>query len=1089
MANFELNVKLNGIEQSVSSIGELEQALAATNKQLSQVEENSKEFKFLENQASNLEKVLGALTTDANNFNKSLKGVDNTTKQLNNSFNSTAQAAAEISTTGQSVRQLNKDVQDAALTSQSLRAELRQIVQELQTLEPGSARFVELSARAGQLRDQITDTNEVVSQLAGNMVERLTRGITNTVQIGVAGFQAIAGATALFGVESEALQQTMVKLTALLNLSQALETFGGLDQKIELIKASFTSLFPAAQSAATATSAAAVATTAEGVAATGAAGATTAFGVALNALPLVAIITALGLLVAGLINYASGADEAKKIEEERKKKLEEEKQAIDGVVESTAKEGTELITLLARLKATNAGSKERNQLLQEINSNYGVGLQNLKDETAFQNQATDAIKQYIQQLKNKVALQLVQGQIEKLAAKELANMRELEQLQGNITLGQTLYNKNLGAEFALKQQNLQIGGIYQDQILKTTQYVYDFNNSQNLQAKADLDRSTNRKKQLEAENKSLQDQMMNLGAEAQKYANLLTNVFEKTTGGINKTSTSVDDAAKKQEDALADLLDFAQKTNDEEISLFRERVQRTTSRIDDLEFERDITLSKIIQEYEAQKKAIENNVKDEKKRAAALEVLERDFLKRKETANTSTNEKIDELNKQNYLKQEKYIAELIKANQTLQSEITYGNNNTADLFETLSIRINDATIRQLDLQLKSNDISQKDFIEKQNQKLKLQQENADLQLAITQKQATAEASVQIQEIVNYYDEVGKYTITKDEETGKYKVAINAETLSQIKADDKDALDAAAKEAELVEGVINQSAVNLNAEANNKMLAADIEYDTNREQNATQTDQEIFNSRMKMAENLLFIFQQLNDALGEIEAGITAKQEAETARQNELFAAGQQQRADALEAAYQADIAANNYTEDQKKLKREQTDKAIRQIQENTNAAVDASNRKLAEKQFKRQKALNIVSALINGAQAVMQGIAQFGPPPSPMGIAAIALAGIITAAQVAAISAQRFDGGSTGMPTSVSTPEVSTSTPSVASSPMASMGGGFTSFTATATGAPTGAGSTFTPFESGMQKVYVVESDISAAQNRVRVLENNSTFG
>ena len=54
----------------------------------------------------------------------------------------------------------------------SLKAQLRQMTNELAQLEPGSARFVELSNRAGELRDQIQDTNAVINSTAGSSVER-----------------------------------------------------------------------------------------------------------------------------------------------------------------------------------------------------------------------------------------------------------------------------------------------------------------------------------------------------------------------------------------------------------------------------------------------------------------------------------------------------------------------------------------------------------------------------------------------------------------------------------------------------------------------------------------------------------------------------------------------------------------------------------------------------------------------------------------------------------------------------------------------------------------------------------------------------
>ena len=82
--------------------------------------------------------------------------------------------------------------------------------------------------------------------------------------------------------------------------------------------------------------------------------------------------------------------------------------------------------------------------------------------------------------------------------------------------------------------------------------------------------------------------------------------------------------------------------------------------------------------------------------------------------------------------------------------------------------------------------------------------------------------------------------------------------------------------------------------------------------------------------------------------------------------------------------------------------AINQIQQNQLKKGEELSIAQQEAQFQRQKALSITNALINGAQAVTKGIAEFGPPPSPLGIAAIASAGVITALQVASIASKQF---------------------------------------------------------------------------------------
>jgi hypothetical protein len=71
-------------------------------------------------------------------------------------------------------------------------------------------------------------------------------------------------------------------------------------------------------------------------------------------------------------------------------------------------------------------------------------------------------------------------------------------------------------------------------------------------------------------------------------------------------------------------------------------------------------------------------------------------------------------------------------------------------------------------------------------------------------------------------------------------------------------------------------------------------------------------------------------------------------------------------------------------------------------AVQAAGKSEAQRMFKTQKALAMVGVAIDGASAIIKAFAQFGPPPSPLGIAAAAAAGAATAGALAAIGSQRM---------------------------------------------------------------------------------------
>lgn len=144
---------------------------------------------------------------------------------------------------------------------------------------------------------------------------------------------------------------------------------------------------------------------------------------------------------------------------------------------------------------------------------------------------------------------------------------------------------------------------------------------------------------------------------------------------------------------------------------------------------------------------------------------------------------------------------------------------------------------------------------------------------------------------------------------------------------------------------------------------------------------------------------------------------------------------------------------------------------------DASKLERAKRQFQIKKSLDIVEAGINGAQSVVKGIAQFGPPPSPLGIAAIASSAIITAAQIAAIASAKFNpgsssgGGVSSSPSlSVSQPNINTTSPTLNTQTLFSSGGGQTT--------------SITPFGGNQQqqqpivKAIVVDNEVTAMQKK-----------
>jgi hypothetical protein len=200
-------------------------------------------------------------------------------------------------------------------------------------------------------------------------------------------------------------------------------------------------------------------------------------------------------------------------------------------------------------------------------------------------------------------------------------------------------------------------------------------------------------------------------------------------------------------------------------------------------------------------------------------------------------------------------------------------------------------------------------------------------------------------------------------------------------------------------------------------------------------------------------------------------EIDQARLNKI-ATNRDENLDNLDRNLQAQLNNENLTAEQKAQIEENFAQQKFVIQQKAFEEED----KIKRAQFNRDKALKLAQVSIDTASAIVKAIAQFGPPPSPLGIAGIASAGVIGLTQALAILNQQYQGGSAPSP-----PQV---------------GGGASA------GSLTGAGaSTFTANTQAEQtdlstigqdvpvsQVVVLESDITGTQSKVAVQEAKSSF-
>jgi hypothetical protein len=223
--------------------------------------------------------------------------------------------------------------------TKSLKLELRQLTQALQQMEQTDPKFAEMAQRAGDLKDQIGDTQAIIKATGGTAVETMSKGLAGVGQIGIAAFQGIESSMALMGVESEFVMESMMRLQALAGLGDALETLGSLGDKLTEIRAAFAAtaakmgLFTSAKAVDT------TVTVGQTVATEGATVATTGLSTAMKALPIVAVIAGVAAIAAAFIVFGSEQEKISVEQEALNGTMEEFKSATAGAIEQTTKVG------------------------------------------------------------------------------------------------------------------------------------------------------------------------------------------------------------------------------------------------------------------------------------------------------------------------------------------------------------------------------------------------------------------------------------------------------------------------------------------------------------------------------------------------------------------------------------------------------------------------------------------------------------------------------------------------------------------------------------------------------------------------------
>jgi hypothetical protein len=127
----------------------------------------------------------------------------------------------------------------------SVKSELRQLTNELAKLEPGSAKFVEVSQRAGQLRDRIEDANAAVKAFNPEAKFQSFATVLGGV---VNGFTAIQGAMTIFGDKNKDIEQVIAKTQGAIALATGINGLMGMKDGFINLGSQLIKMIPALKS-------------------------------------------------------------------------------------------------------------------------------------------------------------------------------------------------------------------------------------------------------------------------------------------------------------------------------------------------------------------------------------------------------------------------------------------------------------------------------------------------------------------------------------------------------------------------------------------------------------------------------------------------------------------------------------------------------------------------------------------------------------------------------------------------------------------------------------------------------------------------
>ncbi len=523
-----------------------------------------------------------------------------------------------------------------AIANQSVKTELRELVQEIATLtiqyrymseeEQNSAQGQELEqkmnglkARASELKDAVEDVNREIKSGANDT--QTFSAITEGINLLISGVGGLTAASHALGIGEKDLIKIQTTLQASLAASNALvQAQNALQKESNLMKG-----VARLQEAAHAT-AIKLKTAAEGesiIVTKAATVAQAAFNKVASMNPYVLLATGIGLLVAAIFTFTkatkSETEEQKKAREEMERSRKEYEEMMDTTeqlrkarekgIESCASEIGKLQLLYYAATDTTRSMDERRLAAKKMQELYPAYLGNLKTEAIMAGNAKDAYEELTAAIINQAIIKAKEELVEKYAKNVVNSLDKIRIAQEELNK----YINNDKLRDALKEDE-GVRSEHGKKVLGIEEYEMQ---EREKRQQAEYDRQANyRKAQLQQEIRDAQKQ----AEDWKKAMNDVNNSIDIRTlfndiggkGGNTPTkSDNKDETTKTYEEIKEIILEYTQEIIAERIALTDEGSKEEYDlTLQYIEAEQQLRLISIQKGYDKEKKALDDSLKN-----------------------------------------------------------------------------------------------------------------------------------------------------------------------------------------------------------------------------------------------------------------------------------------------------------------------------------------------------------------------------------------------------------------------------------------------------------------------------------------------